>query len=222
VLALLALSFMLASCEDTEEDTSQAATEGPTAEATKPQEQTPGPGATLWRWGNVTVIVPDDSGIAVSRYIAPPQRLPPNGGPEIDLIRGDSQVGINGTTGAVTYKQVQAEDIADFDGAIATIRVAETNSSSLLAWPFGSEQPTDLKRQQGNLLYWEPDPASGVVSYYSCGAGPNAGGCVIGIENSRSRRAIDVDTGEVVVDSVAPEDAEAFDRWTQTVETAGS
>jgi hypothetical protein len=221
-LVPFALALMLASCDRTEEDTSQATTEGPTETVeTKPTDVPVPPGFTLWRWGNTTILVDDSLGIAVSRYLAPPQRLPPSGGPEIDLIRGNSQVGINGTTGEISYRAVEAADDPDFDAVLKTISVEHGQRLQSLPWPYSEETLGIQQVKQEQISYWEPDPASGLVVRPGCSDSPTSGGvCYVLIENSRSRRAIDTETGAILpgFERVVTEDAESFDRWTHSVE----
>ena len=147
-----------------EELVQQVVTATPAAsEPTKAPELTPGPGMTLWRWGNVTVVVDDKSEIGVSRYIAPPQRNPPDGGPEIDLILGDSQVGVNAITGAVLYTAVSKEDQALFDEVLSSISVGSADAGTL-PWPYTGEPPAASHRLQwGKISYIEPPPDSGVA-----------------------------------------------------------
>jgi hypothetical protein len=78
VLLLLAPAVGLASCQERGEEPSQAATTN-----AAPAPRTPGPGETLWRWGNVTLVMPDGSNL---RYYIEPT---PDGAPGIRIEKGD-------------------------------------------------------------------------------------------------------------------------------------
>ncbi|HET9477003.1 MAG TPA: hypothetical protein VFP63_05915, partial [Dehalococcoidia bacterium] len=175
-LALAGLAAGLASCQETEEDTSQVGTGSPAASANAapagtftppasptPVARTPGAGETLWRWANVTLIVRGDSGIVVSRYVAPAQRLPPNGGPEMDLILDDSQVGIDASSGRILYEAVAANHKEVFDATLATVSVDSADPASL-PWPHTEETGIALERHTWGLIsYIEPPPDAGIV-----------------------------------------------------------
>jgi hypothetical protein len=224
-LVLLALAAGLASCDRTEEDTSQAATDQPTPVPTESAGLTPSADVTLWRWGNVTILVPNDSGIYPLRNIAGPVEHPPDGGPVINLIRGDdSGLTIDAVTGEVLWASVVDSDQKAFDAIVGTIDAGGSMDVDSLPWPYDAKEPEFSKVEREGLRFWDPDPASGLTVSYQVGDSVSGGSESFIIESVKSRRAVDAHTGKVVegYGQVAPEDQEAFDRWIASVELASA
>jgi hypothetical protein len=135
----------------------------PFAGSPTPARRTPSAGETLWRWGNVTILIREDSGISVSRYVAPPQRNPPDGGPEMDLILGDSQVGINAVIGSINFSAVGEAHKSIFDEALATLEVDPADTLAMDWPPSEGLSPDSPTLQWGRIKYTEPPPDTGVV-----------------------------------------------------------
>ena len=175
------------------------------------------------RWGNITVSVSEGSGVSVARYIALPEENPPDGGLVVRLIRGDSQTLIDADDGRIVRQQIADSDRTQLEAVIATLTLEEPPKADLLPWPYGKVPPSKPKMQMGSLRFWPPDPAAGITLYPSYEDSPDQPGLHLVITNGRSRRGIYGGTGEVVTssDRVVPEDADAFERWTQAVEFVG-
>jgi hypothetical protein len=240
-LALLSLAAALAACQETEEtppplETKEAsatptasASETPSASvaatATQPA-RTPGPGETLWRWGNVSVIVPDESGIIVRRDLAHPTN-PGDGGPMICLTVAHPDTGlysamcVDADTGAVLSREVAEVDKTSIDSAIATLRI-DVAAADSLPWPYSPVRPEEGKQRQKNVTYWEPDPAAGVTVHLVVSDFVGGTGEFLVLQNVRSKRVVDAASGKVVItnDRIAPEDAVAFERWSESIEIA--
>jgi hypothetical protein len=228
-LALLALAAALAACQETEEEPPPGATATgpPAADASAPATQTvgpkatpaprtPGPGETLYRWGNVTVIVPRDVGVSVTRLTA----FGTDDRPAVRIGRGDSVLVIDALTGALVERIVADTDRDGMENIRDTIEVTTSLALGSLPWPYGQAQPVDSKLHRGNLLYWEPHPGSGLVVSFLARQFENGADEVLVIENLRSQRFVSVETGAVIHsnDRIDQEDLAAFERWTQAIE----
>ena len=181
-------------------------------------------GGQLWRWGNVTVVIPEGSDVYVVRDIAPPQANPPDGGQVLGLVRGNSGVDIDADDGRAIAQQIAPVDQAAIAAVTATLRVGDPFAVGECApWPYGVVPSSRPKIHEGVISYWEPDPAAGIALWSAIGdfgPGPKHW---IEITNLRSSRAVDLDSGNIVpsFERIAPEDAEAFERWTQAIEVVG-
>ncbi len=181
---------------------------------------TPGPGVTLWRWANVSVLIPDDAEISVGRTTFGAVAHPPAGGPVLIMLRDGSGITIDALDGRIISSVIRDADHPDFDEISNTIQVTPPPDLSSLPWPYDEEIPTHEKSQQGNTRYWEPDPSTGFAVRFLIREFEGGGDEVLALENFRSRRFVDVSTGTVIGtnDRIAPEDAQAIDRWTDAIE----
>ncbi len=188
---------------------------------------TPGPGATLWRWANVTILVPDEpKEVTVGRYFAGPELGLPESRPVVNLLvrsgpDSESQLYIDAESGLVFLNQVMEVDKYIFDGILTTLRVGDPMSDDPLPWPYGTTEPSYAKRFQESMRFWDPDPAAGIATTFGCADSfSGGGGCFIMIHNTRSRLAVNVSTREVMggFGEIAAEDKDAFERWLQSVD----
>jgi len=200
----------------------------PTPEPTPSPTASPVPKMTLWRWGNVTLTAPDVASQADDPLAIRVQRERfsyPDNVPALSLIRDEttgrpsSAVHIDAMTGEVTYDQVASTDQAEFDAIVATIQVSEPGDDRR-PWPYSKDEPDWPKTAFGfGVLHWSPDPAAGIVVGLLVRES-QVHDKLVEIENTKSRRRVDAVTGEVMTaeDDIAPEDAEAFERWTAALE----
>jgi len=239
-LILIAASALaaVAACGASEEEVAVApsptATTAPTAVAsrsplaTPATPITPGPGVTLWRWVNVTVLVPDGSVVTVGRGTVP-EGVVPEGGPGMDLtVQNDrdsneaSYVIIDAATGKVLIEKVAPADRAAIDEVLRTLAVTPFDSA-VKSWPYGDGLPANAPRRiLDSLSYPVPDPSSGIkVSEWL--ADPT--GSFINVSNGRSTILIrrDSQTGTLMQEALAisPEDKTAFERYFSSVRVCG-
>ena len=229
LLSLLALS---AACGDAEEQLAPEATPSSGADpATAASSVTPAPtpstpaltpvpGATLWRWVNVTVVVPEGSNVTIGRGTVPTE-IRPAGGPGMDLTihhEGDidkvSYIVIDAVTGQVLDEQMAQGDRAAIDEVLRTLSLLPFDAA-VKGWPYQAEFPADAQRRNwGGISYVVPDPASGVKVDEWIGD-PN--GPFINISNGRSTILISHDTQTGVLSqqtiAVSPQDKAPFDRY---------
>jgi hypothetical protein len=172
---------------------------------------------TRYRWGSVTLSAPAD--VLVVRQFAAPEENPPDGGQIIRLRTSVSEVVLDADDGRVLQKSIDARDEGTMTQVLGLLRVGETPVQPL-PWPLGLDEPKVSKKSADRLLYIEPDPGSGIVMYKQCGDGADGVSCVLGIRNAYSKRSVDTKTGELVADAVAPDDLDAFNRWSAAVEVS--
>jgi hypothetical protein len=173
-----------------------------------PPPRTPGEGETLWRWANVTIVVPDDSQISVGR-----------GGSLIELGLGDtSYLAINGSDGVVLDDRVQPSDRAAFDEVLKTIAVASLDPATA-PWPYNGEPPPALQKDRaGNLIYLHPDPAAGIAVTFGISEGGI--GEFIEVSNGRSLMFIQAKTGELLGGQrLEPQDEAVFEKYLNSIVT---
>lgn len=222
LLLMMVLSLTVAACSDDPEEEAVGETTTATAESmaspsTSAQSATPVPEGTLWRWGNVTIIIPDDSGIGVSPDVAAlagvpmaPFRLDKL---NLDEPLNSSLVLIDANNGTVVERHVLAKDAPLIDSVLATITIGPLDPDTA-GWPY-REQPTpDLPRLSlAHVSYIRPSPDSGI--YVGGGLG-DPGGPFIDIRNGRSTAfaRIGVD-GSLEFDTslTLEEDMPVFQRW---------
>ncbi len=195
------------------------------------------PAGQLWRWVNVTVVIPEGSDVFVSEEGVPPSIKPPNGGTALRIMRVRyvyqpetlteaelvSSVLIDAENGAILREEVLAEDRPAIDQVLQTLTVGPLNPATA-PWPYNGEPPSDLARESfGNISFIRPSPDSGLYVYTAIG--DPGGGAGIGAKNGRSVALAYVDSaGRLVTDTthVLPEDVAVFDGWLTTVKLCGS
>ena len=187
----------------------------------------------LWRWMDLTVLLPKEGFRAYPSFI-PPELKPPNGGPALDTYKFDpadpsnpnvgASVLIDAETGAVVHTgspehgKVLAIAKCPFDPATAP-------------WPYNGGPPPESTTEAPTI---RPDPASGMyVNFTTVGDGGYSGepptpadcdrvGEAIAVHNWRSSAFIgrDANTGHVCKDIriVQPDDLVAFQRFLDRVE----
>jgi hypothetical protein len=177
-----------------------AATPTPTGEPVDGQTQ-------LWRWLNVTVEVPKDSGIVVTRGFGPFLGI------ASEEDRG-SGIGIDALTGVVVKDTTKPENRDKLESILATLRVSPLDQADL-PWPYTGDAPGTPPERIGDLTFIRPTPDAGIVILEGHGDGPNASTHYIQIKNGRSRVFVYVDTGIVrwEPDFPIPEDRDMLERF---------
>lgn len=190
-----------------------------------------------YRWASVSIEVPPRTGpedIVVNRHEGLPDAYSPSPGTMVpglrifkDVVVGDhiesSNVYVDATTGQVVHEDVLPEHRAEFDAVLATLRLEGPQPPDV--WPNSSTPPEGPRQRMGNLLFVEPDPASGIKVGGILSDGPQGSAITLTISNGRSKRVIDAETGQVIVEDservleqVDERDREAFDRFTSSIE----
>ncbi len=182
---------------------------------------TPGPGVTLWRWGNLTVLIPDGSGISASPgAVDYPGKLLHFLIGKVDPkdSRISSTVVLDSETGAIVEEQVLDQHREEMDRVLATLTVSAFDRTTA-PWPYNGEPTPDLAQEVvGGIGYLSPPPATGL--YVGWGLG-DPGGLFIHIRNERSVAFVQKNpvTGELTLDTalVLEEDRSIFERWLATI-----
>lgn len=193
-----------------------------------------------YRWGSVSIEVPPRTSpedIAVSRHEGLPDIYSPSPGIRVPGLRifkqvvvGDhiegSDVYVDATTGEVVYEDVRPEDRAEFDAVLATLGLEGPEPPDI--WPYSGSPPDGPRERLGNILFVQPDPASGIRLLLVHSDFVEANALSLIISNARSVRYIDAQTGQVIIDDgervfdqVDERDREAFDRVTSSIELTG-
>jgi len=178
------------------------------------------------RWVNVTLAVPEDSGLTAVQDFWGPDSTPP----AIfirSLENGDSVIVIDAETGKVIEDLVQPKDRAAVDQLLQSLTVSPLDRSTA-AWPYSGEPPKVPRERFVNITYIAPDPASGLQVSLQVGdrvadGSPPEPSYGLGLQNGRSILSINAYTGETFPEttSILPEDKEAFDRFLSTVQPIG-
>ncbi len=179
-------------------------------------------GVEVVRWVNVTVAVPEGSGVAAVPGSVDPGVNPPDGGPVLLLVKGESRLAIDADTGKVIHDSVEASDRPAIDEVLATLEIREFDPDTA-PWPYGTVPPATPRERFGNISFIRPGPESGLAVYLQVGdlpPGSEGSGLALGLTNGRSTLAIDAGTGAVFEETtkVAAEDQEAFDRFLSAIQ----
>jgi len=192
------------------------------------QALTPGPGVTLWRWGNVTVLIPDTSDITAYPDTIYLDDTGSQSRPGLRVIKTDpddsrisSYVLIDAEDATIFSQDIREEHQIDLELVLRTVGVSPFDSSTA-PWPYNPDPPSDLSFSS-SLGYHYPVPprATGLYTYSAIADfGENAGGFV-GIRNGRSVATVRWDraTGELAKDLsyVSPDERPVFRRWVDAV-----
>ena len=193
------------------EQTPATATPAPTAEAE----------VQVVRWVNVTVAVPQDSGLTVTQGFWGPESDPP-----ALFIRsrenGSSVIVIDADTGKVIVDHIEPEDRGAVDEVLQTVSVSPLDRS-MASWPYSGEPPNIPRQKWGNITFIPPDPAAGISITFQAGDGPGSSSTSLHVNNGRSAFGINTATGDVYWETarIAPEDKEAFDSFLSAIHYVG-
>ena len=200
----------------------------PTATPTTQPDEAPVKGQ-LWRWMNVTVVIPEGSDVYVTEESVPPDIMPPDGGSGLRLNRDTnpndttwSAVLIDAATGTMLREEVLPEDRAAIDQVLGTLKVVPLDRATA-PWPYNGDPPRALSRETaGDMSFIRPTPDTGLRVYG--GIEDPGGGEFIGITNGRSAATVTIDaTAKLVASttSVLQEDEIVFERWLAAVKLCG-
>jgi hypothetical protein len=191
---------------------------------------TPGPGVTLWRWVNVTVVIPDSSDVHLKRTYYASDVNRPDGGPVLQFARevsgdpdGASWLLIDGESGRVIRDDVRDEHRAEYDAILRTLTVGQLDRA-IAPWPYNKGPPAELTREKaGDISFLRPSPETGLDVYTSVGF--PGGSVAVGIANGRSTLGLYVDseTGALSQnhEQLLAADRDVFERWAATVKLCG-
>jgi hypothetical protein len=237
-LTLLSLAVALAACQETAEAPSpletKEASATPTASpnetpaasvaatATQPA-RTPGPGETLWRWGNVTLLIPAGFESWVTTEPGP------EGTPGVllrdtEFVPGDqTYVLIDAENGAILKNEVREKDSKIISMLLSTLTVAPIDAASA-GWPYDDDAPPLAERATAaGLSYLEPLPETGFHVYQGIG---DPFCPFVGLRSAASTVVtyIDPESNSLTVDlsRVNAVDRDAIERWVATVKICGS
>jgi hypothetical protein len=219
-----AVVLLVTACSDDPEEDVVGDTGTTPSASTSPQPETPGPEGTVWRWANVTVTIPDGSGISVSPGTAALAGLP--GTLILTKINPDdperySFVSIDAITGDMVERSVLAEDEALIDSVLATVSLGPLDPETA-GWPYQQEPAPDMPRlSEASVSYVHPSPDSGM--YVGFGLG-DPGGPFLDIRNERSAAFVRIGSdGSLEFDTtmVIEEDLPVFERWLAEVRRCG-
>lgn len=188
-----------------------------------PTQVSPDPGSVQFRWGQITILVPDEE-FAVTRYRAYPEGLGA-GRPVLCFAPRDAPANPGGVCLDAEDGTILRDDTADFqreaiDAVLGSVRIGEGESDPP-PWPLGVQDP-EMEKTGGKVRFWQPHPASGIALSITA---VEPSGAYIQIESARSVMAIDATTGDVISErtDIDPQEQESFDRWLNAVEvTQGS
>ena len=169
----------------------------------------------LWRWVNVTVEVPEDSGLVVSREHA--GMTAPHPFLVIHPVdKRESLVAIDAETGEIAKDVVEIEDRAAIDAVLQTVKVSPFDPKTL-PWPYNGEPPDTQRLATRDVTYIEPDPAAGIQIDFGMA---DPGGDFLEVNNGRSLVFISIDTGtyQWEPDFLVTEDKEVLERFVLAVE----
>ncbi len=221
-LAVAVIAVISLACGRDEEAAAPAATTSPAPIATTP---TPAVKGQLWRWVNVTVVVPEGSPVTIGRGTIP-EGLKGEGGPGIGptidhggVAEAASYVVIDAVTGEILQDRVSAEDRAAIDEVLKTLAVSPFDEADK-GWPYQEQLTDNVERSGwGNVSYVIPGTASG-VQVGSWLGDPN--GAFLNVSNGRSTILImqDAETGALSQQAIelSPLDKVAFDRYFSSIQ----
>lgn len=173
------------------------------------------------RWVNVTVTVPEGSGLWVTQGFWGPESEPP----AIfirSLDNGDSVIVIDAETGKVIVDHIEPEHRPAVDQVLETLIVSALDRSTA-SWPYSGDPPNVPRERKGNITFIPPDAASGISIRIQIGDGTGSPSTSLHVTNGRSAFGINTATGDVFWETarIAPEDKDAFDRFLSEVEQVG-
>ncbi|MCH7999159.1 MAG: hypothetical protein IIA91_06740 [Chloroflexi bacterium] len=167
------------------------------------------------RWLNVTVAIPEGSGLIPIQSYWQDDRPVLRVAPSYDTSLG---VAIDAMTGEVILERVPPELRTVLDQMLQNITVA-TLDRSTGPWPYSGEPPNVPREKWGNITFVPPDHAAGFRILLMEADSPDPSTNLY-ISNGRSYLIINVETG-AVEKGIAAEDDKAFARFLTTVEYVG-
>jgi hypothetical protein len=203
---------------------------------------TPGPGVTLWRWMDVSVLIPDDSGIRASPdviYFDDQGTVSREGfrfgkfDPEDPNVF--SYALIDAKDGTIHRMEIHEKHRAEMELVLSTVSVGPLDPATA-PWPYNGDPPGPWNDPTTELAgpwpYIPPAPGSGMYADFTASAYGCSGTCPwvecellfesISVRNGRSHAFIGMDSvsGAVCkhVSNVHPDDLAAFQRFLDRTE----
>ncbi len=208
----------------------------PTATAEATATQAPPVKGQLWRWVNVTVVVPEGSPVTIGRGTIP-SGVKGEGGPGLGPVidhggepEAASYVVIDAVTGEILQDRVAPEDREAIDEVLKTLAVSPFDTAEK-GWPYSVTIPADAERRaEFGMSYVVPDPASGVMVSTGIADGfrddGGSGGPFLEISNGRSTAFVlrDEETNTLSREpvTVSSLDESPFERFISAVKACGS
>jgi hypothetical protein len=199
------------------------------ATATASPLVTPDVKGQLWRWVNVTVVIPEGSDVYALLKHYGMDVNPPDGGPVLEIVRDAnpsdeyaSSLLIDADTGGILRDNVRDEDRQAIDQVFQTLAVSPLDLAAA-PWPYKNEVPPDIRRDSaGGLSFVRPGPDTGLDVYIALS---DPGGVeVVGLRNGRSVATAFLDSGGNLVKDlshVVPADLPPFERWLAALRLCG-
>jgi hypothetical protein len=203
---------------------------------------TPGPGVTLWRWMDVSVLVSNDSGIratpdvtyfddqgTISRDSLRIGKADPD---DPDVV---SYALIDAKDGTIHAMQINEGHRAEMELVLSTVSVSPLDPATA-PWPYNGDPPDNWKDPTvaltGPWPYIPPDPGSGMYADFVSASFGCSGHCPwvecallfqsISVRNGRSQAFIGMDSVSGAVckqlTTVHPDDLAAFERFLDLTE----
>lgn len=182
---------------------------------------TPGVGTTEWRWGDVTVSVPDSDDFHVSQDFWIPGENPGAGRLALTILKGDvvtadgirSSLVIDAKTGAVVQEDILREDMLVFAAIKASMKTGPLDLSTA-GWPLDGAPDASLSRESfGRISFIRPGPETGLLTLTQIN---DPGGECVGVHNGTSSLGVCADdSGGLLISRehvIAGKDA-GFDAW---------
>lgn len=225
--AAIAAATVSLACGQEEEAVSPEATGTPASIQPSP---TPIVKGQLWRWLNVTVVIPAGSDLYVVQTSYGPEVNPPDGGAVLELVKDvggntdlSSSLLIDADSGSVIRDNVRDEHRAEIEAILETLTVQPLDISTT-SWPYNGEPPPDAQRDAfAGISFIRPSPETGLKVYTAIND-PGGWGSV-GIANGRSGAVVSIDpgTGKLTRDTehVVSSDSDIFDRWLGAIKLCG-
>jgi len=175
------------------------------------------PGTKTWRWGDVTIVTPEGSGVHVGGILGP-QAQP------VMAIFSETDTSERILIDAFSGQLVSAgpdddpvfEKQKEIGAALATVSICPIDPSTA-PWPYTGPSPNGPRRTLGKISFLRPDPASGVQWTFEI---DDPGGMFLLLQTARSEVAIDAETGAVSQETarIHADDKVAFDRYIATIQ----
>lgn len=227
------LSALTAACGSEEVSVRQRQSATPIASVSLPVASlTPGPGVTLWRWMDVTLVLPEGAGVGASPTVF---YFDAEGRQSVEAISVGkfdpenpaifSQVQIDARKGTVLSSKILDQHRSELEVVLASMAVGPLNVSTA-PWPYNGDPPADAARESSfGMSFVRPDPATGIIIEPQIGASARGGDgppseCEVGeysisVRNGRSSAHYWLDPVTNVLcksESLNADDAAAFER----------
>ena len=188
----------------------------PSLAACDPNPPAP-PGTKLWRWGDVTVLIPEDGAVrAVGTDVGQERR------PALEISAdGWGRTVIDASTAAIISQDPKGDRAPQIDSVVATLSVCRFDVSSA-PWPYNGDPADGPRMTIGYVSYLEPDPATGMQVLagmaHSDGTSGSQNVSYLEVTTGRSSMYIGAESGEVMGPAdIAHDDEVAFQRFLESL-----